>query len=119
MNVRLRAIAGVLLALPALPASSQTGQFDGVWRITHTSADCRDKSGGFALTIASGMVRGRIPSGAITGIISPSGAVRWSLPAALDAAPVVWEGSFRGNTGAGTYESAGGKCRGTFTARRN
>jgi len=113
------AIAGVLVALPALPVASQARQFDGVWRIRHTSADCRDKSGGYSLTIGNGKVRGRIASGAISGTISPSGAVSWSHPAALDAAPVTWEGRLRGKTGAGTYESAGGKCRGTFSARRN
>jgi hypothetical protein len=111
-------LAGSLAALPALPASSQVRQFDGVWRVTHTSADCRSKRGGFTLTIANGRVRGRAGSGTASGNISPSGAVSWSHPAEHDAAPVHWEGRFRGNAGAGSYARADGKCRGAFTARR-
>ena len=111
-------VAGTLAVLPAWPASAQVGQFDGVWRIRHTSASCRDKSGGFRVTIASGRVGGRVQAGTISGTISSAGAVRWSLPAGDDAAPVIWEGRFRGNAGAGTYERQDGKCRGTFAARR-
>jgi hypothetical protein len=111
-------IAGTLAALPAWPAPAQVGQFDGAWRITHTSANCRNKSGSFRLTIAGGRAGGRVQAGTISGTISSAGAVRWSLPAADDAAPVIWEGRFRGNAGAGTYERQDGKCRGTFAARR-
>jgi hypothetical protein len=111
-------IAGTLALLPARPASAQAGQFDGVWRIRHTSASCRDKSGGFRVTIAGGRVGGRVQAGTISGTISSAGAVRWSLPAADDAAPVIWEGRFRDNAGAGTYGRQDGKCRGTFAAAR-
>jgi hypothetical protein len=111
-------MAGSLAVLPAWPVSAQVGQFDGVWTIRHTSASCRNKSGGFRVTIAGGKVGGRVQAGTISGTISSSGTVRWSLPAAEDAARVIWEGRFRGNAGAGTYERQDGKCRGTFAARR-
>jgi hypothetical protein len=107
-------LAAVLAALPAASASAQVGQFDGLWRVEHTSASCRHKSGSFTLRIAGGTVRGR----RIAGTISSSGDVRWSSSAAHDAAPVVWEGRFRGATGLGTYERSDGKCRGSFRARR-
>jgi len=112
------ALAAVLVALPAASTSAQVGQFDGVWRITHTSASCRHKSGRFKLTIANGTVRGRVPSGTISGTISADGTLRWSSPAAVDAAQVNWEGRLRGNKGAGSYERADGSCRGTFAVRR-
>jgi hypothetical protein len=106
------------LAAPASPAAAQAGQFDGVWRVTHSSATCRDKSGRFRLIVANGRIRGRVRAGTISGTVSPSGDVRWSSPAALDAAPVLWEGRFRGNTGLGTYVRQDGKCGGSFRARR-
>jgi hypothetical protein len=112
------ALAVILAALPAASASAQVRQFDGVWRIAHTSASCQHKSGGFKLTIANGTIRGRVPSGTISGTISADGAVRWSFPAAIDAVPVNWEGRLRGNKGTGSYERADGRCRGTFTVRR-
>ena len=111
-------IAGTLAVVPAWPAYAQVGQFDGVWRIADTSASCRSKRGGFRLTNAGGQVGGRVPAGTISGTVSPAGDVRWSMPAGHDAAPVVWEGRFRGRTGTGTYERQDGKCRGTFAARR-
>ena len=111
-------VAGTLAALPARPASAQVRQFDGVWRVTHTSASCRNKSGGFRLTIANGKVGGRVRAGTVSGTVSASGAVRWSIPADYDAAAVIWEGRLRGNTGLGTYERQDGSCRGSFRVMR-
>jgi hypothetical protein len=112
-------VATSLLVSPQSVGVSLADQFDGTWRISHRSATCTHKQGGYTLTIANGKVRGRVSSGTISGSISASGDVRWSHPAAIDGAPVDWEGRFRSNKGLGTYVSAGGKCGGTFTARRN
>jgi len=112
-------VTGFLLMSPLSVGPSLADQFDGTWRISHRSATCANKQGGYTLTIANGKVRGRISSGTISGTISAAGDARWTHPAVLDGAPVSWEGRFRGNSGQGTYVSAGGKCGGTFTARRN
>ncbi len=112
------ALAGVLAAVPAVSTSAQVRQFDGVWRVTHTSSSCRHKSGSFKLTVANGTIRGKVPSGTISGTIAADGALRWSFAAAVDAGSVVWEGRLRGNRGAGSYERADGSCRGTFAVRR-
>jgi hypothetical protein len=107
-----------LAALPAWPSSAQVGQFDGVWRVRHSSATCDDKGGSFTLTIAKGSVRGRIAAGSISGTVSASGVVRWTHAARSDATPVIWQGRLHGNTGAGSYERQDGKCHGTFALRR-
>jgi hypothetical protein len=109
------AAAGILSAVLPSPASSQARQFDGVWKITHKSANCMVKSGGYTISIANGRVRG----GANSGTVSPSGAIAWTRPAGLDGAPVTWEGRLSGNGGSGTYVRADGKCRGVFKLQRN
>jgi hypothetical protein len=86
--------------------------------VTHTSASCRNKSGGFRLTIANGKVGGRVRAGTVSGTVAASGAGRWTLPADYDAAAVIWEGRLRGNTGLGTYERQDGSCRGSFRVMR-
>jgi hypothetical protein len=111
-------IAGTLVILPAGPTSAQVGQFDGPWRVRHSSATCHVKSGSYRMIIANGKIRGRTSSGAISGEVFPSGLVRWTSPAKVDVAPMNWEGRLRGDKGAGTFVRQDGKCRGTFTARR-
>jgi hypothetical protein len=108
------ALAAVLAAFSAGPASAQVRQFDGLWKVEQTSASCMRKSGGFLLRITNGAVRGRTLAGAV----SASGDLRFTSAAAHDAAPVVWEGRLSGSTGRGTFERSDGKCRGVFRVRR-
>ena len=50
--------------------------------------------------------------------VSPSGSASWTQSAATDGAPIRYQGTFRGNSGSGSFARYDGKCSGTFTARR-
>ena len=92
--------------------------FDGVWMVTWTRGpNCGGNSGGgtFRVPIANGIARGKD----LSGTISVAGAVGWNTSAGTDGAPIRYRGTFRGNSGSGTFERPDGKCSGTFIARRN
>lgn len=101
-----------LAALPKIEAPAEPHRFDGTWFVTVRSETCPVKSNTFQLTIANGRIVGRNRSGHV----SPDGSARWKMPAAVGTATVTYLGSFRGNSGAGTYSSP--SCGGRFTARR-
>jgi hypothetical protein len=104
-----------LAAEPEDGAPSAARTFDGTWTISHRSATCYFKNGTYTLVVAGGSVRGEKRSGRI----EPSGTVKWKSSASTDAHPVLWTGTFRGNSGSGSYERRDGRCGGTFTAKRS
>jgi uncharacterized caspase-like protein len=105
----------VVASLPKLEQPAPSGSFDGTWTITHVSSNCMVKGGTFAFVVAGSSVGG----GKRSGRIAATGAVRWTSPARTDGHPVIWTGTFRGNSGSGTYGRQDGRCGGSFTARRS
>lgn len=98
-------------------AEARSGQFDGNWTINNSSENCMVKRSTWSMTVANGAIGGggNFPA---TGSISATGVARWTRPAKADGKRVSYSGAFRGNTGSGTYTSAGALCSGRFTARR-
>ena len=90
------------------PPSAETNtSFDGAWTFTRSiTAVCGANQSVFPVRIENGVPTG--PGG--KGSLSPSGDIR--LPGASNT----FSGKLSGNSGSGTY---GGKCTGTFIARRN
>ena len=107
----------VLAALPIPPtvapppARSLGGSFDGAWKIVRVGTNCRNPSFVFNINIDNGAMRGR------AGSVSPSGAVNFTARTE-SGKPNHFKGAFSGNSGSGTFAVPGGKCHGTFTAKR-
>ena len=111
-----------LAALPKLEQPKGQHPFDGSWVITFNNRpECHYK-GTYSLSvrIASGTMEGRFSWGArVSGRVLASGAVTLTYPARTDGVPVNHTGTFRGDTGSGTFARTDGKCTGAFTAKRN
>lgn len=107
--------AAKVAALPKVEAPRSIGSFDGTWTVSWTAVSgCRAQNGTFRLPIANGTLGGKAQGGRL----AASGAANWIMPAVTDGAPVRYQGTFRGNTGSGTYTRSDNTCNGTFTARR-
>ena len=108
--------AAKVAALPKVEAPRSIGSFDGTWTVSWTAVSgCRAQNGTFRLPIANGTLGGKAQGGRL----AASGAANWIMPAVTDGAPVRYQGTFRGNTGSGTYTRSDNTCNGTFTARRD
>ena len=89
----------------ALPKLDPPASLEGTWTVTWVrGAGC--SHGG------SGSFRRAIK-------VSPSGSASWTQSAATDGAPIRYHGTFRGNSGSGSFARHDGRCSGTFTARRS
>ena len=103
--------AAKLAALPKVEAPRSIGSFDGTWTVSWTSVSgCLAQNGTFRLPIANGTLGGKAQGGTL----AASGAANWIMPAVTDGAPIRYQGTFRGNTGAGTFTRSDNTCNGTF-----
>jgi serine/threonine protein kinase len=103
------------LSKPPNPAPPENA-FDGRWSITFTalSPTCRRQRHTYPIFIANQKVSTKRGSGQI----NSSGSVRWTTTPPHRPVLVDFRGTFRGNSGSGTYASRHGRCHGRFTARR-
>jgi uncharacterized caspase-like protein len=110
-----------LAALPKLEEPAGQNQFDGSWSVTWTTKPGCKNVGTFStvVRIANGSINGQVRSGKLSGRISSSGVVTFSLPAITDGTPVRFAGTARGSNGSGTFARPDGFCTGTFTMRRS
>jgi hypothetical protein len=107
---------------PAVAQSKAPLPFDGTWRLSWESRSGCIPSGRWStvVRIRSGVIAGRVNAGTLSGTVSVSGVANWTVPAAYDGATVHFSGTFRGNTGSGTFSRVDkGHCSGIFKARRH
>lgn len=100
--------SAALTKLPPPPAS-----FDGAWVIQQSGdSGCFKPRDRWTVHVKNGVATAKY-----SGTVSASGA--FSYRGANDAGnPILYSGTFRGNSGSGRYHVVGGTCSGTFTATR-
>ena len=116
------AIAAAAFAVSAVSVATvaSAAPFDGPWSVTVVtrSGPC-DQSYRYGIMVSGGRV-GYLGGGgvAISGRVSPSGAVSVSVAAAGNRAH--GSGRLRGNSGGGSWRGSGpsGACAGTWSASR-
>ena len=108
---------GRIAALPELPRPAIDGApFDGIWIVSFRSPNCQLKFGQYPIRVEEGLISNK---GGARGNITSTGDASWSGLNRTRNTTVSWKGTFRGNSGSGTYEAQDGSCTGRFTATRN
>ena len=101
-------------ALPTAPVTrSGGGAFDGHWQIVRTGQQC---AAGPVNTFGLTIVAGNVTTG--PGTVRPDGAFNFERMSSHGTRPVRFSGRLQGDAGSGTFAAVGGKCHGTFTAKK-
>jgi len=111
------AVAQPATAVRPVPGGNQ-GRFAGTWTITRSGQNCR---GGiqfaFQVIISHDVVGGNTAFAEINGTIGTSGTIKFSHKNSVKGGPDLrYVGKLADKDGSGTFSSAWGDCRGTFTA---
>lgn len=99
-------VAGVSPA----PSSTGGGPFDGVWEITRVGASCSNPTATFRVAVHAGKIGDR-------GAVSGQGVFKY-IGKTKTGKPNDFSGTLSGARGSGQFAVRGGRCRGTWTARR-
>ncbi|MCC2111359.1 MAG: hypothetical protein KDJ16_04930 [Hyphomicrobiales bacterium] len=102
--------------LICVPAIADAAAFDGTWKVSRTSDNCRPKSP-IKVTIAdrkiSGSYWGASGKHQVTGTISADG--RFTFTARSPRDDVVFKGTIKGSRGQGSWNVRNGHCNGALT----
>lgn len=105
-------------ATAAAKSASRATAYDGRWKVVRTGKQCPTRSFQFELAVEGSTVGGTLgPDWTITGKVKATGEFEFSH----DGKPsgiVRYNGSLKGESGSGNFNVEGGKCHGTFTAKR-
>jgi Caspase domain len=107
-----------LAALPNL--ANPANPFDGNWLLHRVGSCKRGADVRFKIHVSNGVVRGRWGGGPISGTVSSSGQLTFKHASSDGSGKDLrYAGSLKGDSGSGTFDYRGTRCRGTFTLLRS
>lgn len=97
--------------------SSGGGRYDGIWTIHNSGGSgCVSKSGSYNIQVENGRVKGLNKPG--SGTVSASGHLSYTTQSTANGKPMPVSGTLSEKSGSGSYSVTGGRCTGSFIARK-
>jgi hypothetical protein len=115
MKISVAIIALLLAGMPVATPVALAGSYDGSWKVSRTSSNCRPKSV-ISIRVKRGKISGSYVGGSgrhkISGSVSSNGSFRFSAQSLRDR--VNFKGKISGKAGKGRWNVSGKPCNGSL-----
>jgi hypothetical protein len=101
-----------------LKKSVDVSSFNGRWNVIRIGQNCPANRYWFEIEILDGRISGNVPTGGkISGRVTKRGELQFRHPGHAGGL-VLYSANLKGRSGAGTFEVANGRCKGTIAMNR-